>query len=149
MGDGNDHAGGLTTIYTLLRDQDDAEDHGDFIHAKIRQLQQFHHHRELLSSAAEATTTFSAHENSISASLYACTEILISERRTLDVIQEQFFSATAKSSSDLKEFQHHLLKLLETADRTSQSPPLSLVQSNLKLILPLQSTPSLDNHLSE
>ncbi|KAF9108290.1 hypothetical protein BGX29_002020 [Mortierella sp. GBA35] len=141
IGDGNDHAGGLTTIYSLLRDQEDAEDNGDFIHARIRQLQ-----------SSESTTTPQKGDGPISPSLYASTEILISERRTVDVIQQQFFSISNSSNSNastddilipsLREFRRHLQITLDNMDTSSQSFSFSLVQSDLKLILPLQTSSS-------
>ncbi|KAG0373776.1 hypothetical protein BGX24_011248 [Mortierella sp. AD032] len=135
IGDGNDEAGGLTTIYTLLRDQEDAEDHGDFIKARIHQLQS--------SSAGDASSDIK-----ITPSLYACTEILVSERRILDVIQQQFFSTAIIAKNEYNDvripglgaFQHHLQKTLQTVDTPSESLPFSLVQSDLKLVLPLYTT---------
>ncbi|KAF9912143.1 hypothetical protein EC991_000553 [Linnemannia zychae] len=138
IGDGNDEAGGLTTLYTLLRDQEDAEDNGVFIRTKIRHLQ------------SSATGTYN--NSPIPPSLYASTEILISERRTMDVIQRQFFSSSTTTSTsvinqgsydlvpELREFQNHLQKTLQAVD-TTETLPFSLVQSDLKLILPYH-TPS-------
>ncbi|KAG9065129.1 hypothetical protein KI688_002451 [Linnemannia hyalina] len=81
IGDGCDHAGGLTTAYNLLRDQEDAEDLGDFIHDRIRQLQGDHDHNhdhdhdlELAYTSDDATSGTAAVQDPISASLYACTE---------------------------------------------------------------------------
>ncbi|KAH7044771.1 hypothetical protein BKA57DRAFT_507169 [Linnemannia elongata] len=147
IGDGSDHAGGLTTAYNLLRDQEDAEDLGDFIHDRIRQLQAEHNHDlEFATTFDDATSGITANsgtaaaQDPILASLYACTEVLISERRTFDVIQQQFFSSMAFLNPGLKEFQHHLRKTIDAVDPLSQPLPFSLVQSDLKLILPLHAT---------
>ncbi|KAG0268474.1 hypothetical protein BGZ95_002454, partial [Linnemannia exigua] len=137
ISDGNDEAGGLTTVYTLLRDQEDAEDHGDFIKARIHLLQSL-------------STINALGDIKITPSLYACTEILISERRTLDVIQQQFFSADIIAKNErnedripgLEEFRHRLQKTLQRVDTSSESLPFSLVQSELKLILPLHTLSS-------
>lgn len=143
IGDGCDHAGGLTTSYNLLRDQEDAEDLGDFIHDRIRLFQADHDHDhdlELAHNSDDATSGTAATKDPILASLYACTEVLISERRTFNVIQQQFFCSTAFLSPGLKEFQHHLQKTIDNVNSTSQFLPFSLVQSDLKLILPLHTT---------
>ncbi|KAF9575043.1 40S ribosomal protein S28 [Mortierella alpina] len=83
LGDGHDHAGGLTTAYELLQDLEDAEDFGEFINARVIQIK--------ASDDASSSTA-----PRILPSLYACTEVLVSERRMKQMIDQHFFGAASR-----------------------------------------------------
>ncbi|KAI7832396.1 hypothetical protein BC939DRAFT_498474 [Gamsiella multidivaricata] len=145
IGDGKDDAGGLTTCYKLLEDLEDADDFGYFIQQILERSGSYS--KEPLSplrSSPTTETTTPAAELSSAPSLYACTELLISEKRTPEVIEQQFFSwikSGDRNNSDealprvLSELLSDIAGITST---TEPSRPRSsfIVKSDLKLILP-------------
>ncbi|KAF9991227.1 40S ribosomal protein S28 [Mortierella antarctica] len=87
LGDGHDHAGGLTTAYELLQDLEDAEDFGEFINTRVTQI-------KAMDLACPSTAP------PIRPSLYACTEVLVSERRMKQMMDQHiFFDGTTDQAS--------------------------------------------------
>ncbi|KAF8939750.1 hypothetical protein EDD21DRAFT_368268 [Dissophora ornata] len=125
LGDGRDDAGGLTSAYSLLEDLEDADDFGDFISRTLQKLRSGEGGGE------------------VGPNLYACTEVLISEQRTMNVIEQQFFEMSINNSErlpkELEKLQHNIEESLARTTSTSQQLPFHLVKSELKLILPIQS----------
>ncbi|KAF9998435.1 hypothetical protein BGZ65_006071 [Modicella reniformis] len=121
LGDGKDDAGGLTSAYSLLEDREDADDFGDFIQDMLQQLY--------------------SEETPLLPSLYASTEILVSETRTMDVIEDHFFSWETDTSQSgggqlpkaLQELQGHIAQVKSP----SHPLPFSLVKADFKLVLPM------------
>ncbi|KAG0257110.1 hypothetical protein BG011_004160 [Mortierella polycephala] len=113
IGNGNDHAGGLTTAYDLLEDLEDAEDFGQFIQEIFARLQ--------------------PSTRPLVPSLYACTQVLVSEQRMVKVIDEHFFFADA-TRFKCPEPLDDLKRLLQDPASAAQSS--WVVMSDLKLILP-------------
>ncbi|KAG0215594.1 hypothetical protein BGX31_000818 [Mortierella sp. GBA43] len=124
LGDGKDDAGGLTTAYSLLEEQEDADDFGNFITDMLKQL-------------GSEDTSPSTKEPSL-ACLYACTEILVSETRTMKAIDDHLFTCKIEANNlptVLQELQSHVIRVKRSLE-PSQPLPFSLVKTDLKILLP-------------
>ncbi|KAF9915209.1 hypothetical protein BX616_006659 [Lobosporangium transversale] len=130
FGDGQDDAGGLTSSYQALEHSEDGvDDYGAFMEYRV------------------ATATAAR-----SCSLYASTDVLISEQRVTEVIEREFFSqgsveassTTAATPTKIASITttHELLEPLKRqlayCYKSKQLPPFVVLQSDLKLILPDQ-----------
>ncbi|CAO3565625.1 unnamed protein product [Mortierella alpina] len=126
LGDGHDHAGGLTTAYDLLQDLEDAEDYGEFINARVTQINS----SELASSATRPP---------ILPSLYACTEVLVSERRMKPILDQHFFDFGPKdqNSTAAPVALRELRQLVQDLRDSSENHRIWLAKSDLTLLLPL------------
>ncbi|KAF9350777.1 hypothetical protein BGX34_000997 [Mortierella sp. NVP85] len=143
LGDGKDDAGGLTTAYSLLEDQESADDFGDFIEEALQQLPSEEYNASPSSSSSFSSTT---EDRSRNLCLYASTDILVSEMRTMDVIKDNFFTPRKTETNKreeqpkaLQDLRKHIAQVKSTLD-PSQSLPFSLVKADLKLLLPMAAT---------
>ncbi|KAG0047317.1 hypothetical protein BGZ83_007615 [Gryganskiella cystojenkinii] len=159
FGDGKDDAGGLTTAYELLEELEDADDFGVFVDELVRRFQ-----NASIASVKSSTATATAAENTFGVNfdlgekgrvapkrlsgddasgvdapvaLYACTEVLFSETRTKQMIENHFFSESSEKSqpSVLEKFKRQFYATLETS---TTAMPFHLLKSDLKVVLPVQ-----------
>ena len=140
LGDGKDDAGGLTTAYSLLEDQESADDFGVFIQEALQQLPSEENNASPSSSSSSSSTTEDRPSNLC---LYASTDILVSETRTMDVIKDNFFTPRKTEREEqpkaLQDFRKYIAQV-ESTLHPSQSLPFSLVKADLKLLLPMAAT---------
>ncbi|KAF9203618.1 hypothetical protein BGZ49_006209 [Haplosporangium sp. Z 27] len=158
IGDGKDDAGGLTSAYTILQDLEDADDYGAFLEHKLQ--------RSPLDDDVDSTSTSNnSYNNNDTPSLYACTQVLISEQRTLQVLERHVFNSSrtnngsnskcsdrSRSNVDNENYSgsierlpkalHELQGLLkkhpakDTTTLTSVQLPYCVLKSDMKIILP-------------
>ncbi|KAF9290429.1 hypothetical protein BGZ68_007057 [Mortierella alpina] len=125
LGDGHDHAGGLTTAYEMLQDLEGAEDFGDFIKARVTQIK-------------ASSLTCPSKTPIIPPSLYASTEVLVSERRMKQMINQHFFRADTMDevAAALPEALRELRQRVQDLEHSSEYHRIWLAKSDLTLLLP-------------
>ncbi|KAG0299319.1 hypothetical protein BGZ98_010145 [Dissophora globulifera] len=128
LGDGKDEAGGLTSAYHLLEEFEDADDAGEFLQRRLVELQQ-----QQNAGIKRASPLFS--QQLVAAAIYACTEVLVSEKRTLPLVEQEFF-LTPRLSTELPNLRRHIMDTIRLTDLDTHPLPFHLVKSDVKLLLP-------------
>ncbi|KAG0326907.1 Palmitoyltransferase [Dissophora globulifera] len=132
LGDGKDEAGGLTSAYHLLEEFEDADDAGEFLQRRLVELQQ-----QQNAGIKRASPLFS--QQLVAAAIYACTEVLVSEQRTLPLVEQEFF-LTPQLSTELPNLRRHIMNTIRLTDLDTHPLPFHLVKSDVKLLLPNMTT---------
>ncbi|KAF9581090.1 hypothetical protein BGW38_002021 [Lunasporangiospora selenospora] len=152
FGDGRDDAGGLTTGYHRLQDLDDADDFGQFLDQLPNQ------------PAAVTSSSLNEHHHKENKdyvqlpALYASTQVLASETRTMTLIQDHFLTKAVGTTpvnlttSRVCQFQEQIKALVsnhhnnnnnnnnndddDDLNSVDQELPLWVLISDLRMILP-------------